>query len=583
MTLVKAKIKTIVWWLIISLLVGSLFSFYHWTIPRLWGITYYSPLVLNQTSPSFTVDETIFYASKAREILDGNWWLSDGQLKEYKRTPSPFVGETVPAVLMAGLAKITGGIEKGFMLADFIFPALIFLSLSWLLTRLSQKPYLSMLGALLVMFGFHYLTYFPYLPSVIKLLIKYFQTGSYSHFIRSFHPQVSFGLFVIFGIIYLKTFRLEKKEINIEWWLGWLLGVLVYTYLFYWSFAFAWVGVGLALAILNKNKNLVKKLSLGLVIGLMIGLVYWLNLYWFGKTSLAYDFKFNSWFETPWRIKDILLVLVLLASSLAGLKNKALKKFWLSFFLTSLMIIIGAELVGLRFDDPVGHWLLRVVYPISIVYGFNLLFNYLKSDLKWLSLGLCLLVIGFQAKLHFEYFKNQAEAFSIEPERLEMFQWLNQNTQKNSVVLTDNLKDNLYLPVYTHNNVFVARSQLSLANNQERVERFLIALKLNQKTPEELEALFDQDKDLKKIKRFKFENCGGVYLFFRKFNQADYYNCSVPDEVLEQMIKDYNNINLEIGFKKYKADYWLTNQEKQIDNASLVWENKAYKLWQINQ
>ena len=560
-----------------GLIVGGLYSFYHLAIPKLWGVSHYTPLALNTKSPSFAVDETIFYASKTREILDGNWWISDVDIKEYKNTPSPFVGETIPAVLMAFLVKLSGGVGKGFMIADFIFPGVVFFILSLLINQLTSRKYLSMVGALVVMFGYQYFSYFPYLPSIIKLLVKYFQTGAYSHFIRSFHPQISFGLFLGFVIIFFKTLNKHKKKVDIEWWLGWFLGLLIYTHVFYWSFAFVWVGVGLVMALVNKDKKRVKRLGLSLVIGLLLGLVYWLNLYWFSKLPISQDFILNSWFKTGWRLRDIGLIFIMTGLTWFLIKEKVTRQFWLSFFVTSLVVMVGSQVIGLGFDDPVGHWLQRVVYPMTGVFGFSLLVNFLKRDYKWLSLGLVLLLLGYQSRVHFMYFKNQAEVFRIEPERLELFEWLNQNTQKDSVVMTAGLKDNLYLPVYTHNNVFIPRSQLSLASTEETIERFLMTQKLVGKTETELREMFKENHQLKQVKRFDFDNCAGVYLFFRRYIQNDYYNCSVPNEVLDEITDKYKNAVIDLN--KYQADYWLTDET--FDQGELLWENQKYKLYKL--
>ncbi|PIR57099.1 MAG: hypothetical protein COU72_02740 [Parcubacteria group bacterium CG10_big_fil_rev_8_21_14_0_10_41_35] len=553
----------------VSLLVGLVFSFYHLTIPRWLNESRYTPLALNQSSPSVAVDETIFYASRAREILDGHWWLNDVGIVEYKNTPSPFVGETVPAVILAGLSRLGGGVDSGFMLADFIFPGMVFILLSLLLRRLTDKPYLSLAGALAVMISYHYLASFPFLPSVLKQIIQVFNLGSYSHLIRSSHPQISLVIFLVWVSAYFKN----KNYL----WLGGLLGLLTYTHLFYWSFAFAWTVVGLSLALISREPQRAKTLGLSLVIGLALGLLYWLNLCWFYQLPQRPDFILNSWLATGWPFKSIALILLMLGLAKITVKNKILSQFWLSFFSTSLIIVTGSQILGLGFDDPIGHWLLRVIYPLTAVFGFNLLFNYLKRDNRYLALGLTLLLLGYQARLHWQYFKNQAPAFMIESERLELFDWLNKNTAKDSVVITAGLTDNLYLPVYTHNNVFIPQSQLTLAPTAEAESRFLIAQKIAGVSEAELKNMFKENAALKLIKRFDFDHCAGHYLYFRRFVGKDYYNCAIPKEKLTGLLDQY--AKLEPGLTKYRADYWLGTTP--IAFGKLLWENSKYKIYEL--
>ena len=157
-----------------------------------------TPLTLNPNSPSFAVYETFFYAPKVTN-------------------PFHQPGELVPAGLMWLLAKLTGSVVNAFIAADFIFPSVTFLAL-FLLTR-------SILISLSVLVFYHYLTYFPYLPSVIRLFFHYFQSGSYWPLIRGFHPQISLGLWFIF-----------MRRPN---WLT--LTLLTYTDFFFWTMGFIWL------------------------------------------------------------------------------------------------------------------------------------------------------------------------------------------------------------------------------------------------------------------------------------------------------------------------------------------------------
>ena len=84
--------KIIFWWLGCSLIVGLIYSFYHYLIPKWYPNDNYSPLVLNSEVSSSTVDETIAYAPKVQEILNGHIFLSDLFIWEYKNYPSPFIG-----------------------------------------------------------------------------------------------------------------------------------------------------------------------------------------------------------------------------------------------------------------------------------------------------------------------------------------------------------------------------------------------------------------------------------------------------------------------------------------------------------
>jgi len=570
----KGKFKKIAfkrWWLVLALLVGLVFGFYHWVIPSLWGIDNYSALSLNQQSPSFAVDETIFYGSKVQEILDGHWQLGDVMIWEYKDKASPFIGEWLVTVIMAGLSEIGGGVNQGFMLADFIWPAIAFLILTSLIYSLTKREDLAAIGALMVMFLANYLSYFPYLPSVARLMYRAIFRGTYSPLIRSFHPQISLSFFV--GWMLVLWLMVKTKQGEKYWWLvGIGLAGLVYSHFFYWTFALAFLG----LYFFRYQKRVAKALGLAGV----LTLPYWLRLYQFKQSALSEDFlaKVNYQPGLGWKTLGLLILGFLV--SLLVVKKKNLSNFWQRFYLTGLILIGVSAMIKLGLDDPIGHWLIRVIYPMTVVLVMVIVAERVKKLPEWLSILLVLILMGYQARVHWQYFKHQARAFQIEPERLELFEWLNHNTEKDSVVITSSLKDNLYLPVYTHNNVFIPRAQLSLAPTGEALERFLTVNKLAGTSEEELRRMFLENKDLKAKKRFEFDNCAGVYLYFRQYAGSDYYNCSVPEEKLDQILAEYDEV--EPSLSKWRADYWLTQSDKQIfANWPLVWENKKYQVYKL--
>ncbi len=512
-----------------AFLVGLVYSFYHWTIPNLWQVKPYSPLTLNELSPSFAVDEGFFYAPKITQ-------------------PLADPGELVGSGLMALLVKISGGIDKAFMLADFIFPALTFLILASLLNLWLKNRLLALTATTLVMTFYHYLTYFPYLPSVIKLLEQYWKEGSYSTLIRSFHPQISLGLFLIFVALLWKRSSWQIMAL--------FLTLLTYTHFFYWTVALAW------LAWSGINRRLVKILAIW---GLTT-LPYWLFVF---RLLPAADYWQRNYFYISPTLTQILLLIF-------GLYLARRKKFWLAFYAGIITLVVGTMLIKFGADDPIGHWFLRVVNPMTAILIVISLFNKLKLKPALLIL-ICFLILGFQFRLHWQYFKNNAVAFRIEPERLEAFSWLDKNTSKNSVVVTPSLTDNLYLPAYTHNQPYLLQAQLSHVDNAELLQRFLQVYQISGISNEKLAAKFLNDQQLKINKRFDFDNCAGHFLYFRLFNATDYYSCSVPLEILTQILTQYQQTQPRLT---YPADYWLGPDH--VDFGELLWENSKYKVYKIN-
>lgn len=591
----RFELSHVAWWSLMAFLVSLIFGFYHFAIPVVFKTFNYSPLALNTNSPSYMVDETIAYATKAQEVLSGHVAMSDLFIYEYKDYPSPLRSEIVPALITAGLAKLGGGIAEGFMLADFIWPALTFFMLTIFFYSQTQKKFFAAVVALAIMFFYHYLRFFPYLPSVVKFIIQALSTGGYSHFIRSFHPQISFFfLMLTFLICWQMIKEADKKIYPHYWWiLGILLGLLIYSYFFFWTFSIIFCLIITIWARKLKKAKLSKQLTKGLLLTLILGSPFFFNIIKFYDLALSKSFIKNVTFKSLDEIKLLGLLIVLALIAKLWLKNKKQVVFWQSFYLTGIILVIGTMITGLAIDDPLGHWGVRVIYPLTTGFLLILIGQRIKfKATTWLLIGF--LLLAYQARVHWQYFKSQSEVFYLEPERKEAFNWINDNLDKDTVILTSGLKDNLYLSVYTHANVFIPRSQHSLAPDTEALERFLLLYKAAKMPIERVEMMFSLTEDNQQLRekgRFNFDDCGGHYLYFRRFVGKDYYNCSVSNDHLNTILKDYEQVggNLNEWRQKYRMDYWLwgPNEKKwakvNSDNLDwqLIWKNQDYKLFKL--
>lgn len=575
------------WWIFLALLVSLVFGFYHFTIPQISQLKNYSPLALNQQTSSFTFDETNAYAPQVREFLDGNFLSGDALVWEYKSFPSPFKSNIVPVWIMGGLAKLTGSVSGGFILADFIWPPVVFLSLTYFIYQLTKKPYWAATGALATMFFFRYFDYLPYVPSIIKLIIDSYRIGSASAFVRSFHPQITLPFFIFFCLALWQN----KKP----WLLGISLGLLFYTYIYFWTFAISWLSLIMAWAWLTKKKPLAKRLLKALVIALILGIPYLWELRRFQQLPISQGFGSSYSFLPPLRVKGMVILAIMFCVSHLALKNKTEALFWKSMYLASFIMVIMVYLLKVTVDDPQGHWMNRIIYPLTAVLLLVLVLRRLKKDYQVIAISLSLLLLAYQAHSHWMYFNNSASVFQLEPQREEVFRWLNQNTPNDSVVATAGLIDNMYLPVYTHNNLFMPFSYLTLASPAEILERFLIVYKtagIKEARIKDMLSLTQENQELKSKKRFNFDDCGGHYLYYRFYVGGDFYNCSVPLSQQSKILSDYQAIgtDLNIWRQKYKMDYWLWGPQEQqwaqinpetFTDWQLVFANQSYKLFKL--
>src|SRR3990167_7639714 len=155
-----------------------------------------------------TRDEIFAYAPFVNHILKGNFFLGDVYTYEYSDHPSPFIGETAPALVFAALSIITGSIEKSFVVGDFIFPPIIFLLFYFFIQLFIKNKLFAVAVALLTVMMRDFIAVIPYPKAVIEYLLAADNQLYSLIFLRSFHPQLTF---VIFLAAIFSLFKLVKK------------------------------------------------------------------------------------------------------------------------------------------------------------------------------------------------------------------------------------------------------------------------------------------------------------------------------------------------------------------------------------
>jgi len=203
------------------LLAALLFSLHHWVaIVKNHGD--YSTFAVSPKVSSMTFDETHAYAPPAQRFM------SVGQLPaevdNYERRNSSAGVPFVPPAILGGMGRVLGSLDRAFIAADALFPALA-LGLLYVASRgIVQSPILRLLlawASLLVPFGprnFLWLGYDALLAA--------------PDFTRTPQPEISF-IFVLIGLL-LTARALQPTA---KWGTAAVAGLagalIVYSYYFY--------------------------------------------------------------------------------------------------------------------------------------------------------------------------------------------------------------------------------------------------------------------------------------------------------------------------------------------------------------
>ena len=421
-----------------------------------------------------TRDEIFAYAPFVNHILKGNFFLGDVYTYEYSDHPSPFIGETAPALVFAALSIITGSIEKSFVVGDFIFPPIIFLLFYFFIQLFIKNKLFSVAVALLTVMMRDFIAVIPYPKAVIEYLLAADNQLYSLIFLRSFHPQLTFVIFLAAIFSLFKLVKKPTKAMIVT--TSVLSGLLFYSYIFYWTYFFAFSSLVLVYFILKKDYKRSFRLLEVLLIALTIGSFYLYNIYKFYTLDLNQDFTQRTALAgqpIPLTIARYVAVALLFLIFFKKNGRPHLLLFLLLF--TGLLIPLASKLI-IGADLETLHYLRRVMMPFSTIALFIMLHKLLenrKSLLRILSVSLIAISILFSIKAQILAKERVISDYRIGNEK-EVFTWLKNNTKSDDVVGSLSVAFNLGLPTYTNNKVYFPRMDRTIQPSNEGLERYVV-------------------------------------------------------------------------------------------------------------
>ena len=439
----------------------------------------YNPLPISGGSP-IARDEAFAYAPLVNYISRGKFFLGEVYVKEYKNYPTPFLGETLPAIFLSNITQVTKSMEKTFILTDFIFPPIIFVLLFIIMKMFVKNNSFALSAAFLTTIARDFISVIPF-P---KAMYEYFMIAKNQNYLlflsRSFHPQVTFVFFLITFILLINLLRNPKKKILIILF-GISFGLLTYSYLFYWSYFLLFYFLVTIFYIFKKNFEVIKALLISGLIFIVISSYYFINMYNFSKLSLANDFIQKSSLENLPFPLTIFRYLLLSIIFLVFFKKKGDKFIVFFFFMATTALIAIMSKIVIGQDLETLHYLRRAAMPIETLGFFIILNSLLKNKKKVVSFVTFLIItitLFFAIRTQIVATEKIINVHIRDRSQQLVLVWLGKNTEKGSVIGSLDTELNSLIPVYTDNYVYFAPTDRTLTPTEEGVKRFASLAKL---------------------------------------------------------------------------------------------------------
>ena len=492
-------------------------------------------------------------------------------------------------------------IFPGMIITDFVFPIATFLLFFLFINALSRHRFFALFSALWIMFYASIVMYIPPFTIVeLKVLILRFfpflvdKVPMSPKFLlrEAFIPGAPF--FILSLYFTYKAVSAETKKKLFTLLAGIFYGLLFYLYFYFWIFITIFLGLLLSLLFLKGKRDEAIKIFLAGIIGIFVSIPFWIN--YFNLASLlqyneliertvgkevGYGFRFDLWMDYLVYVAIAILVLWL------GEKLKTpIKALFLAALALAGIVVLNLQVLS-GFNVQSDHWFSRVfiiphnIIAASVAYD---LFLYFKPSVAVLAdkYRTTLRVVFFVAVLYFSagvlynqtvIEKRVTHNYKVPGAVMKSYEWLNQNTPNDSVIMTPSLETNVEVPVYTHNRIFLTRAYNSLASDEELLDRLYITYKLFGVTAAYLDEMI--------------QSYDGVFHFFMvKYfgNELDAYlrrgsgGYMLPRAVREKVLNEYTFFEFPEQIQ-YKIDYLFVGpREKSIglDEQALSRYKKVY-------
>lgn len=425
--------------------------------------------------PPFNGD-TLYYLSRVREVRDGFPAINHPYFSEHKTAIYPqATGAERLMALLAGVFHVE--VVTLHVWFEFLAPAIICTLLYIVLYALYPRRWSALVLAAL-------------LTTVIP-----------GGLLKPIHPMVSMPLLLVFLWAWIR----QAQQPTLQWryvWIGGIaLGSLFLTYFYHWSFVVVVLGMYAMWRSIERDWRSLKPVAAMAVIGIVIGLPYFLLVYqgmgapYADETAVRVGLYHTRWPET---IPRLAVALVWLGAYVAAVRAFSLRHERttgaLGALLAANVLYPNYQVISGFLIQNANHWSYMpiVLYALSAHYLVQRVwaappvamdrtwYSVLRQRWIWIAAVVVLFAVPAARLSSFNvpgYLHNlQAQPRDSELQRYApLFVWLQREMPKESVVFTD-ARLTEYLPVYTSANVYHHPYAFNLpASDEEVVDRALLA------------------------------------------------------------------------------------------------------------
>ncbi len=624
--------------LLLALLVGIIYLFPH--VIYLTQPGTYNPLYISQNRGF--MDEAI-YSAGVQEVLEGNFIPTDLATIEHKH--SLMIYGPLPFIIMAIITLITKNIISTIIITDFIFAAITFYLFYLLTKKVTSSHSIALISSTLLLFFYRIFIPPPTiaLSSLKDYLLSIFINSSQGNanlwLSRFMHPQITLPLLLLTILVAWKAYETKQQRYFIATSL--LIAANMYSYFYNWTYIIVFIGTFFTTYVFFQHdtlKNKLLPLTLTAILTLILAIPHIKNT----LALKSLDITARSGVEYGRNIETIsylflLLIVAVLIISYKKQKSPAhhnphqkigsnpkstifqkklipeflqttpLSSILLLSLLLSAFIVLNIQLI-IGYTIQNDHYYSRILVPIVIlalawiISSISLLKTLLEK--KYVAAIFLTLLFLSACIVQQNEIKGQHANYAFTPEEQELITTL-QSLAPNNVILTSSITWNLWIPAYTHSDIYFPYSASTIASKEEMENRFITTFQLLKYTPNEVNQLLTANSSYTRIATSR--NPTDLQTYMRSYiyldeiypveNVGAIKTRTYNDKPVQTLIKKYSETDSQKNYSRlpsYQLNYiLLTAQEKarteEIQyslqqrgyHPIIIFENKEYQLMKI--
>lgn len=575
------------WPILLSLIIGSIFVY-----PDIRFIKELGPDFKGITLTG-NVDE-VYYLARLNGVYKGDYRLANVGIYEHQNAPwtiPPFL-----EVIIAKIGKMVGlSVTQLDICLSFFLPILLFWLIYFLIFKLTDSKKIGIIGGGSVILGYDL---FTSNLSLLKAVFLEFNCPRPLWFLRPVSPQLNYVPFLLSMLLIYISLTSKRKLVLKLILTSVCMGSLTYVSPYYFSFVLSGLAVWLLASLIQKRFFVFKKIITICVLSLVISIPFWLHsLVIFSHPAFSY---LSEKFAVMATRRPIFPIFYIFISILVIFLNRNAKysRFWfLTSFLIGGFLCLNQQILTGKIMEPV-HWRSytnRTFIIIAFAVSLQPLYLYLVRSIlsidskklkyfKNLAFGFCICFLIFISLLQQNNYYKQNKPFYLQPQSLSApFNWFNNNTQKDDVILIDPFDQiNGEMPsispghilAYTHNFVYTGMLSDSLLTKEETEYRYLSALSFFRHPLNEAYQFFSYNN--------------GV--FFRGMEALIAYGgTQISQEYLFHLENKYKNFfkkdQLKL-IKKFRVNYIFVKDSRSLKNylfLKKVYDDGKYRIYKFSK